>query len=65
VTAIEKFQSAKKGALSARIDLQHFFALNPCKNRVQIPKFGANRTSGSRDIANPIFCLIDWGLWVD
>ena len=30
----------------------HIFAHDPCKNRVLNPKFRANRTSGSGDIAN-------------
>jgi hypothetical protein len=28
------------------------------KNQVQIPKFQANQTSGSEDIANPNFCTV-------
>ena len=51
--AQESAKYRKKGAKSARIYFAHLFALNPCKNRVQIPKFGANQTSGSGDIANP------------
>jgi len=58
---VQKVQKVcKKCAKCAQIDFAHLFALNPCKNRVQIPKFAANQTSGSGDIANPIFCTVFW-----
>jgi hypothetical protein len=46
---VANIKSCKKGAKSARINLQHLTALNPRKNSVLLAKFDANRTNGFQD----------------
>jgi hypothetical protein len=50
-TGVANLKSCKKGAKSARIDLQHLTILNPRKNRVLLAKFRAKRSKGFQDIA--------------
>jgi hypothetical protein len=49
-TGVANLKSCKKGAKSARIDLQHLTVLNSRKYRVFLAKFRANQSKGFRDI---------------